>query len=257
MPSRQRVELVQLIEGLLEEQALPVTPEQTCPYLPDRVARHQGFCADRLDAESYVALMDRGFRRSGRVFYRPACASCQACQALRVPVSAFVPSRSQRRVWRANADLRVEVQTPAPTQEKWRLFQAYLNGVHDGAMSDAWDAMVEFLYESPVHTVEFCYFLGDDLAAVSIADRSQETLSSVYTFYDPRHARRGLGTYSALWEIDYCRQESIPFYYFGYYVANCAKMAYKARFGPCEVLEQNRRWKPLPSSASFELRGSS
>lgn len=246
------MQLVQWIDGLLADGGLPLTPEQACVYLPDLAARHQGFCADRLDAELYAALMDRGFRRSGRVFYRPACATCQACQPWRVPVLGFVPSRSQRRVWRVNADLRVEVDRPEPTQEKWGLFQAYLGAIHDDTMSDGWDAMVEFLYESPVNSVEFCYYLGEALVAVSIADRSRETLSSVYAYYDPQFANRSLGTYSALWEIDYCRREDVAYYYFGYYVANCAKMAYKARFGPGEVLERYRNWVPLTASSSIE-----
>ena len=88
------------------------------------------------------------------------------------------------------------------------------------------------------------YRLGEDLAAVSIADISQYTLSSVYVFFEPRYRRRSLGTYSALWEIDYCRRSGIPYYYLGFCVAGCAKMSYKSKFQPCQMLDASCSWVP-------------
>ena len=65
-------------------------------------------------------------------------------------------------------------------------------------------------------TLEFEYRLADRLVAVSIADVCSRSLSSVYAYYDPEFSERGLGTFSALWEILSCRRKGIPYYYIGF-----------------------------------------
>ena len=72
--------------------------------------------------------------------------------------------------------------------------------------------------------------------AVSVIDLVGDALSSVYCYYEPSQRRRGLGTYMALAEIAYARANGIIWLYLGFYVADCAKMAYKKRFGPAELL---------------------
>jgi arginine-tRNA-protein transferase len=231
-----------IVDGFLESESLPVSAEHDCPYLPGWQTRCEGFCIDEMDPEVYAGLMDRNFRRSGRVIYRPVCAECNECRALRVPVQGFQLSRSQKRVLKRNRDVQATVGRPELTDEKLRLWVAYLDFQHDETMSRSREALSDFLYDSPVDGVEICYRLADELVGVSLADRSREALSSVYMFFAPRHRRRSLGTYSALWEIDYCRRSGITYYYLGYYVAESKTMAYKSRFAPCEVLNDSRVW---------------
>ena len=235
------------VDAFLDAESLPTTTDYDCPYLANKQARLEGFMSETLDADIYQALMDRGFRRSGRLIHRPACQGCEACRPIRVPVAGFRPSRSQRRVWRRNQDLTVRLGRPAVTDRRWHMFVAYLNRQHDDTMSRSRKTLTDFLYESPVDTLEVCYRLGRKLIAISIVDWSDKSLSSVYTYFDPEFAGRSLGTYSALWEIEHCRQAGIPYYYLGYYVAGSAKMTYKARFGPCEIMDTSHRWRPFAS----------
>jgi len=231
-----------MVDLFLDEEKLPVSPDHPCPYLPGMTTRVEGFFVDRMDPEIHDALMDRGFRRAGKLIYRPVCPDCRACRELRVPVARFRPSRSQHRVWRRNADLRVTVKPPHLTERRWRLYRDYLDFQHDQTMSRDRQDMAQFLYESPVDTIEFCYYLGRQLVGVSVADRSRCTLNSVYMYFDPQHHRRSLGTYSALWEIDYCRRAGMAYYYLGFCVAGCRKMAYKSRFEPCQMLDATHTW---------------
>ncbi len=217
-------------------------PAHACPYLPGREARICGFVAESLSASLYHELMDLVFRRSGRLFYRPACAGCRECVPIRVSVAAFTPSRSQRRVSRRNADVSVEVGRPMPTDEKHALFRRYLAGQHDGSMSGERSSFEQFLYAPAVDTLEFEYRLGRRLVGVGLADVCVRSLSSVYFYFDPEMRRRSLGVYSALQEIEYCRREGIPHYYLGYYVQDSGAMNYKARFRPYELLRADGGW---------------
>ncbi len=61
-------------------------------------------------------------------------------------------------------------------------------------------------------------------------------------FFDPDHRDRSLGTFSILWEIEYCRREEWPYYFLGYHVAGSRTMAYKARFRPHETLTSVGGW---------------
>ncbi|MHC4063369.1 MAG: arginyltransferase [Planctomycetota bacterium] len=250
----QAIDAQTAVDWFLDAEQLPLGPEHECPYLPDRTARCEAFFLEELDPEIYTALMGRGFRRSYRLIYRPACEGCDACQQLRVPVAEFSPSRSQRRVWRRNGDLRVTVGPPELTDRKWRMFEAYLDFQHDELMSRSRQCMAEFLYESPVATLEICYLLGDELVAVSIVDRSLAALSSVYVYFAPQHSCRSPGTFSVLWEIDYCRRSGIPYYYLGYYVRGSRTMDYKIRFRPCEILDAAHTWIRQPSKRQTSVR---
>lgn len=219
-----------------------VSAETPCPYLPHKMSRSEAYRVDQLSGSVYENLLARGFRRSGRIVYRPRCRSCDACRQLRVPIADFSVSRSMSRVLRRNKDLHIQVDKPQATPQKHEMFRAYLNHQHDDTMDRGYDSFVDFLYDTPTETLEIAYLLEGKLIGISIVDRLPQGLSSVYMFFDPQHRQRSLGTFSALWEIDYCRRKQLDYYYLGYYIAECDTMSYKGRFRPNEVLVGDNRW---------------
>ena len=223
---------------------LTLLPPHPCPYLPDREARSEGFLSRRIPPEVYHGLMDAGFRRSGVLVYRPKCVGCNLCRSIRIHTERFAPTASQRRVWRRNLDLSVSVAKAQPSDEKFLLYAKYVRDWH-GKEEDATPAaFVEFLYDSPVATYETEYRdRAGRLVGVGICDRSQHALSSVYFYFDPQESRRSLGSFGAMWEIQWAREQNIPWYYLGYWVKGCSAMEYKARFGPHQVLGEDGVWK--------------
>ncbi len=222
-----------------------LTPGGPCPYLPDRIerkvfARLTGPLAQPLSE----ALTHSGFRRSQSIAYRPACEGCTACVSVRILADEFVPSRSQRRIARRNADL-VSNSVPAEaSREQFALLRTYLDSRHSGGgMSDMglfdYVAMVE---ETPVRTHIVEYRKSNDdgtagpLLACALSDVLKDGLSMVYSFFHPGEEARSLGTAMILDHIAAAKARGLPYVYLGYWVQGSDKMDYKARFAPLEAL---------------------
>jgi arginine-tRNA-protein transferase len=221
----------------LDLDRLPRSPLHPCPYLEGRLARERAFAADAVSPETYHELMDRGFRRAGRVFYAPDCPGCARCVPLRVPVAEFRPSRSQRRVLRRNVDVHISVRRPHFSGDALELHKRWLHSQHGGDGDDETpESMRESLYAPVVDSVEILYELGGRLAAVSLLDVCSRSVSAVYHFFAPELARRSLGVFSALTEIAWTRDIGVPHYYFGYWVEGAKAMQYKASYRPHELL---------------------
>ena len=221
----------------IEADRLARTPLRPCPYLPLLQAREQAFLADSLDPELYHDLMDRGFRRSGEMFYAADCPGCRRCVPIRVPVAEFAPSRSQRRVLRKNADVQVAVRAPTFTRATWDLYRSYVRHQHPTRPTDETeDDFRGSLYARVVDTREVVYSLGGQVVAISLVDVCGRSVSAVYHFYDPAFAARSLGVFSVLAEIEWARQAGVPHYYLGYWVEGSRTMHYKANYRPHELL---------------------
>ncbi|HET9314913.1 MAG TPA: arginyltransferase [Vicinamibacteria bacterium] len=219
-------------------------PPFPCPYLPGREARHQTLLASTCPPGLYTGLMDLNFRRLGPLVYRPVCDGCSECRQLRVPVTTFRPSRSQRRCLARNRDLAITIGPPHLTDEKLDLYARYLHERHDGQMTGSREELKGFLYVSGTETLEVCYREGPRLVAVGIADAEPRCLSAVYCYYEPTMSARGLGTFNVLWLLGEARRRRADHLYLGYFVAGAPTMEYKAGFRPCELLRADGSWEP-------------
>ena len=80
------------------------------------------------------------------------------------------------------------------------------------------------------------YRLGNQLIAVAVSDQLNDGLSAIYTFFDPDHAQRSLGTLAILDLIQQTEAAELPHLYLGYWIEASNKMRYKAEFRPQEHL---------------------
>ena len=99
---------------------------EPCPYLPGVTARMPLRLQFERDPERLDLLLAEGDRRVGPLMYRTQCASCKACESLRIPLEEFSMSRSQRRVWNKNQDLTLRISAPPSTdRERVALFNRH------------------------------------------------------------------------------------------------------------------------------------
>jgi arginine-tRNA-protein transferase len=224
-----------------------------CPYLPEQTARLPlRLPVRRLRPAELTDRLAAGDRRQGVLLYRPSCPSCVACEAIRVDVHRFQPSRTQRRVWRrGDARLHTEIGPPLTTPDRVALYNTHKieRGllIGDGLLDAT--GYEQFLVESCTDTIELSYRLDGRLVGVAVADRAADALSAVYCFYAPDCAALSLGTYSILRQIALCRSWGLRYLYLGLYVGGCQAMRYKARYLPHERLIGGT-WRPFERSAT-------
>ncbi len=223
-----------------------LTAPQPCAYLAGREERKvfttlQGTSAVGVNN----ALSLKGFRRSQSVIYRPACVGCSACMSIRIPVSRFQISRSQRRILRRNDDV---VRRPCEawaTETQFDLFRRYLDSRHSsGGMADmdAFD-FASMVDETPINSTVVEYVLEDRetgtqrLIAACLSDIIGDGLSMVYSFFDPDEAERSLGAHMILDYIKLAGEMGLSHVYLGYWVAGSPKMDYKIGYRPFELCD--------------------
>jgi arginyl-tRNA---protein transferase len=161
----------------------------------------------------------------------------------------------------ANGNNRLQVETVKAkfTRETFELYRKYQISVHrDDPDKVTEEGFTSFLCDSPLvggdtlraHEYEYgtyhqLYRLDGRLIAVGVIDILPTGLSSVYLIYDPADRQLALGKYSALKELDFCRDNGMPYYYMGFYIHDCEKMRYKAEYCPSELLcPTTLNWMP-------------
>lgn len=221
-----------------------------CSYLPEQTAitlfvdPHYA-----VNGVLYEQLLKMGFRRSGNFVYRPQCKNCSDCVPARIPVARFSPNRSQKRTWKRNQDVKVVPQKAIFQQEHFEIYHRYQRARHAGGSMDDPNPQkyIDFVSNKHLSTTFYEFRTQNGrLMGVAVTDQMANSLSAVYTFFDPQDHRRSLGTFAVLWQIEQAKRLGLSWLYLGYWIRDCAKMSYKARFQPLELL-QHDSWRILQS----------
>ncbi len=225
-----------------------------CAYLPDQLCTLEYTVPYEISGQEYEDLMNRGYRKFGRFLFRPVCAACSACRPIRIPVAEFRPDRSQRRAWKRNEHLEVRYARPGLDDQRLDLYRRYhaAQANRKGwpeTEKEAEDYATSFV-DSPIPSVEISLWEEDRLRAVVLTDVTPNVVSGVYHFYDPELYPQSVGTYCMLQTLELARRLNRKWAYFGFYVAGCGSLEYKARFHPCEVMDERGHWHPFAREAS-------
>lgn len=204
------------------------------------------------------ALGRIGFRRSQSVAYRPSCAGCAACVSVRVLAHEFRANATQRKLMRRHAGVEISACRPWATDEQYQLLRRYLAARHPTGGMVGMDEMdyADMVEQSPVNSVIVEYRapaangVAGQLIGACLTDRQADGLSMIYSFFDPDAATwPGLGNLIILDHIQRAHEAGLDYVYLGYWVKGSARMAYKTRYRPIEVLGP-RGWALLEEDSA-------
>ncbi|HSO32241.1 MAG TPA: hypothetical protein VLT33_06995 [Labilithrix sp.] len=221
-----------------------VEPPRACSYLADRDAQLEIRIQVDVSPEELEAMLERGWRRFGPVYFRPACVGCGECVTLRVDVAGFAARKSQRRAVKNAARLRRVVSVPVADEERidlyrrWHAQREVARGWEETAMDPERYAM-DFAFPHPAaREVAFRDPAdGDRLLGLGIFDETPHALSAVFFFWDPERAPSSLGVANVVTLVEEAREKGLPHVYLGYRVLGCPSLVYKSSYLPHELLE--------------------
>lgn len=207
-----------------------------CSYL-DNQNEQLLVIQDEVNDEIFERLLRLGFRRSGQSIYKPRCPTCQACEAIRVLTEVFSISKSQKRILKKNSDTHIKISNNIKTSY-YPLYEKYINLRHqDGNMyPPTKEQFTNFLAPSWLPPKYIELYLGDKLIAVAVTDFLPQSLSAVYTFFDPNEEKRSLGSLMILKQCELAKELKKPHLYLGFQIENNCKMSYKKNYTPFEKL---------------------
>ncbi len=223
-----------------------LSPEEKCPYLPNRQSRHEFFLAQDLSDEEFDEVLTQGFRKFGIYFFRPNCRHCSECLPLRVKAREFTPSKSQKRVLKKNKDITVLFKPLIYREEIFEIFvkHSHIRFGQDESHNNAREEFIQTHFTPTTSSLLSEFYLEGKLIAVGFLDTSQEATSSVYFIYDPDYAKRSLGVFGALKEIEYTKNKGKKYYYLGFFIKENQSMSYKNQFLPYQIYDwATKTWK--------------
>jgi arginyl-tRNA--protein-N-Asp/Glu arginylyltransferase len=192
-----------------------------------------------------------GWRHFGPLFFRTLITvhddKILHLRALRIVISRFEPSKSQRRVVRRNADLQISFEPAVLTAELRQMFRSHARRF----TSNIPDRLENFLGDAPgkipCETLLLAVRDGKRLVAASFLDIGKTAVSSVYGMFDPAESDRSLGTFTMLEEIAYARRHGFRYYYHGYASEEPSHYDYKKLFTGIECFDWRGNWHAVGS----------
>lgn len=221
---------------------LLLTEPHPCSYLEGRSSTTAFVDPDlEIDAALYGRMSAMGFRRSGPYLYTPYCNNCHACVPARIPVMDFVANRAQKRCWKRNRDIEVAQVDSIDFAEHYPVYDAYISDRHrSGDMYPPTQDQFEQFLGNTWDCTNFLEFREDGrLIGCAVVDVLPDSLSAIYTYFDPEESKRSLGTLAVLFQVKLAQKLAMDYLYLGYWVSDCQKMNYKTNYHPLELLQDN------------------
>jgi arginine-tRNA-protein transferase len=218
---------------ILKECAL----HEPCAYIPGNSQSIHYKIIHECSREQCEALILRGWRRFGSMYFRPVCRECHSCESLKIDVANYAFSKSERRILRKNGGWNTLIRPPTLTRDHLDLFDRYHRYKHhtrswDEPKVDPKNYYASFVQGHGDFGFEILYFDESRLIAVDLVDILDEGISSLYCYYDPEYASYSLGRYTLLEQIRLAQRLGLKWIYLGYYVENCQSLAYKNGYAP-------------------------
>ncbi len=204
----------------------------------------------RATPEQMDELWAEGWRHFGIYFFRYSATAhwggLRRVIPLRVDLTRFEPSRSQKRVIAKNRNARVVIRDAFIDETKEDLFRRHRERFKENVPDSIYDFLSAEPETSPCGAREICVYDGDRLVAVSFLDVGRNSTSAVYAMFDPAESKRSPGIFTMLEAIRYSRELGCRYYYPGYAYREPSGYDYKKKFHRLEYFDWKGKWRPFP-----------
>lgn len=216
--------------------------DDKCSYLEGREQTTHYKIIHACSVSQCQELVERGFRRFGKMYFRPICASCHECQSIKIDVKNYEFSKSAKRVLKKNSNTKSYIQRPSLSREHLELFEKYHLYMHSKKGWEHTATTANHYYGSFVEGhedfgYEVLYYDEEKLIGVDLIDVLEDGISSIYFYYDPDYTHLSLGKFSLYNQIHYAKETNKSWIYLGYYVEDCPSLSYKKIYKPYLTLQ--------------------
>lgn len=216
--------------------------QDKCSYLDAKEQTTHYKVISSCSASGCHELIERGYRRFGKMYFRPICSDCNECQSIKIDVNGFHFSKSAKRVLKKSKDISIIIQRPTMTKSHLELFDKYHQYMNTKKGWEYSPTTPEHYFNSFVvghedFGYEVLYFHQEKLIGVDLIDILAEGISSIYFYYDPEYAPYSLGRLSLYKQIELAKRYDKKWIYLGYYVEACPSLKYKAEYTPYLTLQ--------------------
>lgn len=215
--------------------------ESKCSYLPSKDQTTHYKVIEECSVSYCQELIERGYRRFGKMYFRPMCATCDECKSIKINVNSFKFSSSQKRVLKKASNIKSYIQKPTISRDHLELFEKYHLYMKDKKSWEHNSTTPQNYYNSFVDAhndfgYEILYFFENILIGVDLIDILEDGVSSIYFYYDPDYAKYSLGRLSLYNQILFAKKSQKKWIYLGYYVKDCPSLSYKSQYKPYQTL---------------------
>ena len=192
-------------------------------------------------------LWAEGWRHFGIFFFQYRTSTHGAAEynvlPLRIDLTRFRLSRSQRRVLKNNQDTQIVVGASSIDAAKEELFYKHRQRFTENIPSSLNDFLSPVPDSVPCTNLELCVYSAETLLGVTFLDVGESATSAVYAIFDPVQAKRSLGILMMLHSIRLSQERGYRYYYPGYAYREPFAYDYKKRFTGLECLDWEGGWK--------------
>ncbi len=213
-----------------------------CSYLDGKNQTTHYKVIDDCSISFCQELIERGYRRFGKMYFRPVCSGCDECKSIKIDVNNFNFSSSQKKVLKKASNIKSYIQKPTMSRAHLELFDKYHLFMKDKKGWEYTPSSAQSYYSSFVDGhhdfgYEVLYYYEGTLIGVDLIDVLHDGISSIYFYYDPEYSKYSLGRVSLYNQILFARNSNKRWIYLGYYVKECPSLAYKAHYTPYLTLQ--------------------
>jgi len=229
-----------------------------CSYFDDKISDIRYRYLHACSTSQYQSMLERGWRRFGKMHFVPECKTCMKCVSMRIDVENYKFSKSEKRVIAKNKDTKLYIRPPSITMEHLNLYDKYhkfMNDKKDWPYSpiEPNEYIKSYVDAKEEYAKEFLYVRNEKLIGVALVDVLPKSISSIYCYYDHDYQDLSIGKFSILAQIKIAKEMRIPYIYLGYWIKDHYSMGYKEAYTPFEVLKNRANLEEEAIWEKYEL----